>query len=125
MKTKYNAQKIEYDGHKFDSQAEMKRYIVLRQYQKEGRIKDLRCHPRFELLEKQKVNILYEKSGRWHFNTSERGIDYTGDFSYTENGIPVVEEVKSKATAKRADYILRRKLFKAKYPEILFREIIM
>ena len=41
------------------------------------------------------------------------------DFRYEENGKLVVEDVKGVRTR---EYILKRKMFKYRYPEIEFRE---
>jgi len=114
MSNKYNAKPTELDGLKFASKAEAARYAELRLLEKSGYIGGLRCHPKFKLLDKQR--------------DERQGIHYTADFYYRERVegklAIVVEEVKSAATAKRADYILRRKLFKAMFPDIIFREII-
>lgn len=98
----------------FDSKKESKVYLDLLCLEKSGHISNLVKQPRFCLFETFKDNQ----------NRTERGCYYTPDFGYTENGKQVVVEVKSSYTAKLSDYIIRRKLFKLKYPEIIFEEIV-
>jgi len=113
--SKYKARKVRYDGYIFDSHIERDRYIELKLLEKAGKISELVVHPRpFELIPKQR---------------DELAITYRPDFMYKEKGRTVVEELKSKATAKVRDYVQRRKLFKFRYvntdpPEFVFREII-
>jgi hypothetical protein len=45
-----------------------------------------------------------------HSRIIEKAADYTADFVYKRDGKEVVEDVKSEATRKEADYVLRRKL---------------
>ena len=102
---KYNNRKTVVDGIKFDSKGEARRYSELKLLQRAGEISDLKLQPRFELLPKQK---------------DERAINYTADFMYQEGTETVVEDFKGKATR---DYIMRRKMFKYRYPEYKFREV--
>ena len=50
----------------------------------------------------------------------ERAVKYIADFVYIENGKTIVEDAKGFKTEK---YIIKRKLFKYKYPECEFREV--
>lgn len=68
-----------------------------------GAITNLEVHPRFPLV----VNGI--KVGT-----------YTPDFRYTEDGKSVVVEVKGYRTEA---YALRVKVFKALYPELIFKEV--
>jgi hypothetical protein len=98
--TKYRAVKGEIDGIKFDSQAEGRRYLVLRDRLQRGEISALEPHPPAYRLE---VNgVLVSR--------------YTPDFRYVvvATGQTVVEDVKSNPTKTR-DYVMRRKLMKALY----------
>lgn len=102
-KNKFNARKVEYDGHKFDSQAEYQRYLSLRDDQKDGKIIRLEVHPKFELV----VNGVLIRT-------------YTADFKYTivRNGAAirrVVEDVKSPPTAKLDTFRMVKKLMLAIY----------
>ena len=99
MTNKYGARRGECRyGHQHDSQGEIKRCWELAQMVNKGMITDLAVHPRWELV------VNNHKIGR-----------YTGDFSYIEKGVFVVEDVKpfnrktGKVVASR-DYILRKKL---------------
>ena len=84
------------DGVVFDSKAEMERFAYLQNRQRLGEITDLRQADSYPLL----VNgVIIGK--------------YTPDFEYRENNVLVIEEFKSKETAKAADYRLRRKVFEA------------
>jgi len=112
---KYGARRVQVDGIWFDSKAEARRYGSLKMLEKAktNRIKDLQCHPKFDLYGPNSILIC----------------TYKPDFTYTEldgynNPLGMVaEDVKSPATAKREDYRLKVKLFKANYPDIEFREI--
>ena len=66
---------------------------------------NLRRQVKFELLPSQK---------------GERGVWYIADFVYEENGKTIVEDVKGYRTD---TYIIKRKLFKLKYPEYQFQEV--
>jgi hypothetical protein len=95
---KFNAVRTEIDGRIFDSKAESRRYLQLRQLEDDGRISQLKLQPRFPLV----VN-------------GQKIADYVADFSFVdENGKATVEDVKSGPT-KTASYRLKRKLVKALY----------
>lgn len=106
---KYRNKKVQVDMYVFDSIAESRRYKELKLLERAGEIQNLELQKRYLLIPKQK---------------DERAVSYIADFYYTENNKEVVEDVKSKITAKKTDYIIKRKLFKQKYSEIEFREII-
>ena len=112
-RSKYRAQKTVINDIVFDSKLEANRYTDLLILQKAGIISDLKCQPAFVLLEGFK-----DITGK-----REQAIKYRADFVYYENGRKVVEDVKSKATAKARDWSLRRKLFKHRFPEIELREV--
>lgn len=108
--SKYNARKVKIDGYTFDSMAESKRYLQLKQKVEEGVIKDLEVHPRFVL---QNAFLYGDKriSGIW----------YEADFSYTViDGRKIVEDVKGYETDV---YRLKRKLLLYNYLGIEFKEI--
>lgn len=100
MVSKYKARKQEYNGHTFASAREKRRYRELLLLEQAGAISQLELQPEYELIPKQ-----IKLDGK-----AERAAVYTADFRYIEEGVLVVEDVKSKATAKLADYVLRRKL---------------
>lgn len=110
---KYKNTKVIYNGIKFDSKKECNRYIELSRLASTGSISDLRLQVPFVLQETFKDN-----TGR-----TERSIKYLADFVYSKAGQVYVEDVKSPITRKEPTYIIKRKLFKYKYPEYTFVEI--
>ncbi|MCW8041358.1 DUF1064 domain-containing protein, partial [Acinetobacter entericus] len=54
-RSKYNAQRIEKDGMKFDSVKECKRYIELTAQMQRGEITELKCQVKFVLAPKVKL----------------------------------------------------------------------
>ena len=96
--SKYHNRQTEWDGKIFDSQRERDRYILLSSWQKEGKIRDLRCQVPFELVPKQYVD------GK----LAEREVVYRADFTYIdENSQLVVEDAKG---LKTHEYVIKRKL---------------
>lgn len=107
---KYNARRAEAGGVRFDSQAEARRYGELVLLEAAGAIGDLAIHPKYEL-----QPAFTDSSGkRW------AAITYEADFSYTEDGAPVVEDVKGYETAV---FRLKRKLFLKAHPGLTLRVI--
>lgn len=84
----------------FDSRKEARRYQELKLLERAGKITDLKCQVKFELIPAQ-----YEDG-----KCIERAATYYADFVYTEGRQLVVEDVKSEITRKQKDYILKRKL---------------
>ena len=99
---KFNARKITRCGQTFDSKTEYKRWLVLRESERRGEIRDLRRQVKFELVP------AYPALGL-------RALKYIADFVYVENGKTVVEDVKG--YTKGAAY----NLFKAKKKMLYFR----
>lgn len=95
-RNKYNARKVYHKGKVFDSQKEFRRYLELRDWLARGIISDLVLQPRFRL----DVNGLHI-------------CVYVADYQYVKNGETIVEDVKSKATAKLPVFKLKQKLMKA------------
>lgn len=87
-KNKYNAKKIEIDGHIFSSIMESKRYVLLKEWQNDGLISDLVLQPVFVLQDKFVCN-----------GKNYRATKYIGDFEYKLNGCTIVEDVKGVLTA--------------------------
>lgn len=98
--SKYGNQKTEADGHLFDSKAEAARYLELKHMMLAGLIANLELQPKYELSVK---NI---KIGT-----------YTADFRYQdlEQGIQVVEDVKSVETAKAQLFRWKKRHMMAQY----------
>jgi hypothetical protein len=113
MANKYGARKTEMCGIWFDSKREAYRYLELLSEQQNGEISDLTLQPRFML-----IPGFTDSTGKW-----EIAAHYTADFQYVKNGKTIVEDVKSAITRSKPDYVLRRKLFKTRYPELIFREV--
>lgn len=103
-RSKYGNIKTEIDGIKFDSKKEAQRYLELMALYKAGEIQDLKL---------QRVFTLQEG-----FVTPDgeriQPIRYIADFVYTQDGIQVVEDVKSKATKDNAVYKLKKKMMAEK-----------
>lgn len=103
---KYNARKCRMGDQVYDSRKEMQRHKELLILEKAGKITDLKRQVSFTLLPGQREII--EKDGVTKIGkVIERGVYYTADFVYWENGKLVVEDVKG---VKTRDYILRRKM---------------
>lgn len=83
------------DGLKFHSKKEANRFGQLKLLQRSGKISDLRLQPSFDL-----------------FVCGTKICRYIADFQYVENGLVIVEDVKSSATTTPV-YRLKKKLMKA------------
>ncbi|WP_421782656.1 DUF1064 domain-containing protein [Kiloniella litopenaei] len=96
---KYRNKKVEYDGHKFDSKKEARRYQELKLLERAGEVKGLELQKRFPFVVEDK-----------------RICVYVADFYYLEQGGgEVVEDVKSPVTRKDPVYRIKNKLFEAIY----------
>lgn len=111
-RNKYGNHKIEINGIGFDSKAEGRRYLVLKELEKLGAIIDLELQPEFEL----------QPAYTGRDGKRVRPITYIGDFRYieTQTGTIVVEDVKGHQTK---EYRLKKKMFGYKYGYIDFREV--
>ena len=108
---KFHAQKTVIGGVVYDSKKEGKRAIELEYLQRAGKIKNLERQKRF-ILQEGFVNNHGQKI---------RPISYLADYYYEENGQKIVEDVKSPATRTQV-YMLKKKIFQFKYPDIKFIE---
>lgn len=90
--SKYNAKKTIVDGIKFDSVRESKRYLVLKEMEKQGKISDLQLQVPYTILPK---------------NDKYRAMTYKADFVYFQDGQRVVEDCKG---FKTKEYLLKKKL---------------
>jgi len=117
---KYRNIPITVNGIKFDSKAEYKRFVELELLQKAGKISNLQMQKDFEL----------QPSFQDNQGEKRRSIKYIADFVYKENGAIIVEDLKSKITAKDSTYKIKKKmllwLFKREeeYVNYQFKEII-
>ena len=103
--SKYGAVAVRIDDVRFASRKEGRRYEALKLLERVGAIRDLVCHPSFDL---------YAGNG-------ERVGRFTADFQYhsLELGRIVVEDVKGGTATRTEAYQLRKKLFIACYGPIL------
>lgn len=117
---KYRNIPITVNGIKFDSKAEYKRFVELELLQKAGKISNLQMQKDFEL----------QPSFQDNQGEKRRSIKYIADFVYKENEAIIVEDLKSKITAKDSTYIIKKKmllwLFKREeeYVNYQFKEVI-
>ena len=120
--TKLNNQKIVIDGIEFDSKKEGNRYCELKLLQRAGKISDLECQKRYELIPAQYETV---ETGEYYKVGAKKGqpktkqvcieqsVVYIADFVYQENGQTVVEDVKGyrdPASATYAKFVLKRKM---------------
>lgn len=96
---KYRNEPTIVDGIRFDSKHEAKRYQTLLSLVRAGQITDLECQPVFALLAQG----------------GEYVGDYVADFRYFRDGMLIVEDAKSPATASAPLYRWKRKHFEAQY----------
>lgn len=97
-KHKYNAQKIQLDGYKFDSKLEAEYYLHLKGRWAKGEIQEFSLQPKFELVP------TFEKNGKRY-----RAITYVADFQVVmPNGEIEIVDIKGMETP---DFKLKRKLF--------------
>lgn len=109
---KYHARRVEYRGEVFDSMKEMKRYLMLLDMERQGRISQLRRQVRFTIIKPlyaftttRRATVTVTK-----LEMVDKAAHYTCDFLYREGAKIIIEDVKGAATARLADYGLRRKL---------------
>lgn len=118
-RSKYGNSKVEYDGHRFDSKREKDRYILLKQAEKDGKIKQLTLHPKFELIPSVKETYIkhLKTKDKEVERTVQLAITYTADFSYYKDGVYVVEDVKASPNLAALDkaFLLKEKLFRWKF----------
>ena len=120
--TKLNNKKIVIDGIEFDSKKEGNRYCELKLLQRAGKISDLECQKRYELIPAQYETV---ETGEYYKVGAKKGqpktkqvcieqsVVYIADFVYQENGQTVVEDVKGyidPASATYAKFVLKRKM---------------
>lgn len=108
---KYGNKKVEFNGHTFDSKKEYERYCDLLMFEKAGKISKLTLQPAFTL-----QDGFVDRDGKKH-----RPIRYIADFYYIDDeGHEIVEDVKGMKTK---EYMIKKKMFLAKRPDLCFREI--
>ena len=104
--SKYNAKKVELDGHIFASRAEAKYYIQLKWLRSNKQIKGFELQPKFLLQE------AFKKDGKTH-----RKIEDIADFKIINlDGSIEIIDIKGMTTP---IFQLKQKLFHYKYPHKL------
>lgn len=103
--SKYNSRKTTVDGITFDSKKEARRYLVLKQMEQDGEIKNLRLQVQFELVPSFEIIIDGKKRKR-------RPITYVADFVYYKGNEKVIEDVKG---LRPPVYKIKKKLFEYKF----------
>ena len=107
---KYGAKKETVDGYQFDSRKEARRYVSLKILQMAGEIAELKVHP------------VYLLQGAFTYRGRRiRKIEYVADFQYIEDGQIITEDVKGNRSIITALAKVKIKMFKYKYPELVFR----
>ena len=109
--SKYHSKKVMVDGIEFMSKKEANRYCELKLLERAGKIKDLSLQHQFVL------QPPFKKNGK-----SIRAITYIADFVYfdLEQMKNVVEDVKGYKTK---EYMLKRKMFEYKFPDLTIVEV--
>ena len=99
----------------FDSKKERRRYEELKLMERAGVIHGLKTQVEFELLPTiREPDTIGPKGGVKKGKVIELAAKYTADFTYyDQDGNYIVEDVKSEATRKEKDYVLRRKMMLA------------
>lgn len=111
-RAKYGNRKTEANEVVFDSAKEANRYQELLILQKAGIVSEIELQPRFVLQD------AYMDGPRL-----VRKLEYVADFRVTySDGSVEIEDVKSPAT-KTKTYLIKKKLFRKLYPDIVFREV--
>ena len=101
--SKYKNKKSEYKGIKFDSIKERNWYMVLENYVRNGRIKELKRQVPFELIPTYKIN-----------NRTVRKMQYIADFTYITTNDNKLHIVDTKGYRTEV-YKLKKKIFEYKY----------
>lgn len=110
--SKYANERVEILGEFFDSKKEARRWVMLKDMEDRGEIRDLRRQVKYELIPAQYET--YERYGKrgqrlkdWR-RCVERALSYYADFDYIDSaGNHIVEDAKGMRTDK---YIIKRKL---------------
>lgn len=102
---KYNSEKVEINGIKFDSKLESQYYLHLLEQRKNGHIQDYQLQPTFTL-----------QDGFKRSNKAILPIKYKADFLVIHNdGTNEIIDVKGFETT---DFKIKKKLFMFKYPHL-------
>ncbi len=115
-----NVQKIEEDGHRFDSKREYLRYVELKYLQMAGEIRELEVHPSYDIIiGGVPIMVSSNQHNKW-----DRQLRYEADFKYYKcipygmRGARVIEDVKMASGHRTGIYKLKRALMHAMGHEI-------
>jgi len=97
-RSKYGNVRNEFDGHKFDSLKEARRYSDLKLMQQQGLIQNLELQPRYKLLVNGGLVTTYVADFRYDLRRDDGSMTH------------IVEDVKSKPSNLTKEYKLKRKL---------------
>lgn len=112
-RSKYGNRKIiTIDGQKFDSKKEKQRYDELVLMEKAGLIRNLKRQVPFELLPAvwEDVTIQLKTKVKQERRCIFRTTEYVADFTYEQDGVEVVEDVKASAYFQDSVYKLKKKM---------------
>lgn len=126
-KNKYHNVKCEYNGIRFDSTKEMKRYIVLEKAQQDGLISELERQIQYTLLPTiyEDVVVALKTKSKTVRRVAQRAVVYNCDFRYKDaDGNVVVEDVKASKNLAALDkaYLLKKKMMRF-FHGILIKEV--
>lgn len=107
--SKYGNVPTEVDGHRFASKKEARDYVALDIMRRAGQIIDLELQPRFVLQDAYTADD----------GTKVRSVVYVADFMWKDARTGRTHVLDSKGF-KNAVYRVKEKLFRAKYPHIVF-----
>jgi hypothetical protein len=114
-RAKYGNKRVMVNGVRFDSQAEAKRWIELRELEKQGLISHLERQPKFKfVINGQKV---VSRSERY---PNGRQVSWKGDFAYFDGKNRIVEDVKGFRTK---EFILKKAFVEAIWPAVRIVEV--
>lgn len=107
--SKYKSKKCDFDGIRFDSKKEMKRYIELKLLERAKEITNLQLQVKYELIPAQREpDTVGKRGGITKGKVIEYPCHYIADFVYKDkDGNMVVEDTKGYKTP---EYIIKRKL---------------
>lgn len=101
-----NIKVVDADGKKFDSRKEYTRWLILRNMEEKGRIRNLRRQVKYVLIPSQKID------GK----VVERECSYYADFVYELDGETVVEDTKGyKKGSTYNIFVIKRKMMLKEY----------
>lgn len=111
---KYGNKKCTFGGISFDSEREMKRYLVLKDAEGKGLISGLEVHRKYELIPaiKEVQTVQLKTKTKEVERTVQQAITYTCDFVYVKDGKDVIEDIKISEYMLPKEYVLKEKLMR-------------